>query len=925
MKEREAAPTERGARSVPARPPRVSANRTVPMPPGVRERLGDALRLGKSGDAAERQADAAAGDRAALASPAAPTIDDAPVATEVADELERPGAPLPAAARKHWERKLGADLGAVRVHHDGPARASADRIDASAYTHGDHVVLGDGAGPATVGHELAHVLQQRAAGGPPVVQRNERARREAQRMYDKNSIGATPEAGNPIVLFEDGMTKDLNDKLKSGDYALIHEAFDNVIVFYNDDDIAYAMTKALSDEELRELATRPSGRLVLKKLWDEMDAGPTDSEDEVQMQRIQNALAIEVTTPLTIIDDKGEVLPKGGKDDWADRPWMQPDRIKDKNQVRVREDGTPTNNQGQPLKPGEPGWDHMVDTAKWTLTVPLGPLSNLRLLSLARFAQWLFDNDPEKVLGPGSLPKLGRRLGEVRDEMVARIKKRASDQKQEAAGPVYKMPDSEPEPMDYSPQGPNPLEQLDRIRNMGGFGSLAMVITIFATDDINYAITVGEGVDTVANMAMLAAARRRAGQVSLQYMGSGGGSNKPSSYARGGVFGTQAFPVGPQGSKDGGVTGKPSIDHMLQQMKSGKPMTYNPGVPQWEVTPDGFIRPKVPVPRLEDFGKSGMPKVIRLTDGTVIPFDNQEQGGGGVWMTPTSPNPWATPGPIKFSFDIKGPPAPPKEMKPGVFVLLVSKPDGSVMETENLIHKEKGVYDKHPNKQAIEAAMGEAGIIIERKETLGKVDDASANAVMIDVYGPGGAKFTRSRIQYNPRTATSQHIHHELNHLLDYMTGKNARWERHIADAATFEKAKSMTVDQIIDLPAPKSSLNKAQGAARYNINEIRNHCRDIAEYGFTVPAGGKDEVPAKGTFAETKRDPLIQRYTREIRSMMTSNQLNEDQRKELGDHIRDYINGAFPELPAEYTKTHYGKGNIWTAIGVPETGEAKK
>ncbi|MGC0417008.1 DUF4157 domain-containing protein [Embleya sp. AB8] len=82
--------------------------------------------------------------------------------------------PLDAALRAPMERSFGASLGDVLVHTDTDAAASADRLDAKAYAVGRHVVFGPGrydphsdAGRALIGHELAHVVQQRRGGAQP--------------------------------------------------------------------------------------------------------------------------------------------------------------------------------------------------------------------------------------------------------------------------------------------------------------------------------------------------------------------------------------------------------------------------------------------------------------------------------------------------------------------------------------------------------------------------------------------------------------------------------------------------------------------------------------------------------------------------------------------------------------------------------------
>ncbi|MFE6775382.1 DUF4157 domain-containing protein [Streptomyces sp. NPDC057702] len=76
--------------------------------------------------------------------------------------LRTPGRPLDDRLRADMESRLGADFSGVRVHEGAAARASAADIDARAYTHGQHVVLGEGGGDRhTLAHELTHVIQQR--------------------------------------------------------------------------------------------------------------------------------------------------------------------------------------------------------------------------------------------------------------------------------------------------------------------------------------------------------------------------------------------------------------------------------------------------------------------------------------------------------------------------------------------------------------------------------------------------------------------------------------------------------------------------------------------------------------------------------------------------------------------------------------------
>jgi hypothetical protein len=79
------------------------------------------------------------------------------------------GAPLPADVRATMEASFATDLGAVRIHQDGAAAA----LGAIAYTRGDDIHFAPGAydpgstsGRELLGHELAHVVQQRRGRAP---------------------------------------------------------------------------------------------------------------------------------------------------------------------------------------------------------------------------------------------------------------------------------------------------------------------------------------------------------------------------------------------------------------------------------------------------------------------------------------------------------------------------------------------------------------------------------------------------------------------------------------------------------------------------------------------------------------------------------------------------------------------------------------
>jgi hypothetical protein len=84
--------------------------------------------------------------------------------------LQDRGQPLDVQARSFFEPRFGADLGGVRIHDNQQAAASARAIGAHAYTHGQHIVFGEGQyspqssqGKELLAHELAHTLQQSPA------------------------------------------------------------------------------------------------------------------------------------------------------------------------------------------------------------------------------------------------------------------------------------------------------------------------------------------------------------------------------------------------------------------------------------------------------------------------------------------------------------------------------------------------------------------------------------------------------------------------------------------------------------------------------------------------------------------------------------------------------------------------------------------
>ncbi|MFI5040815.1 MAG: DUF4157 domain-containing protein [Acidimicrobiales bacterium] len=117
------------------------------------------------------------------------------------------GQPLDAGVRGEMEARLGHDFSDVRVHTDSAAAASAQSVQARAYTVGSEIVFDSGhfqpgsdAGRQTLAHELTHVVQQRsgpvdgtpAAGGIQLSDPSDRFEREAEHNASRALSGEAP-------------------------------------------------------------------------------------------------------------------------------------------------------------------------------------------------------------------------------------------------------------------------------------------------------------------------------------------------------------------------------------------------------------------------------------------------------------------------------------------------------------------------------------------------------------------------------------------------------------------------------------------------------------------------------------------------------------------------------------------------------------
>ncbi len=98
----------------------------------------------------------------------------------VHEVLQSPGQPLDSDTRSSLEPRFGHDFSKVRVHTDTKAAASAESVNASAFTVGQHIAFGQNRfhphtleGRRLLAHELTHTIQQEPGCKPVASQSTE--------------------------------------------------------------------------------------------------------------------------------------------------------------------------------------------------------------------------------------------------------------------------------------------------------------------------------------------------------------------------------------------------------------------------------------------------------------------------------------------------------------------------------------------------------------------------------------------------------------------------------------------------------------------------------------------------------------------------------------------------------------------------------
>ncbi|MBL8398435.1 MAG: DUF4157 domain-containing protein [Candidatus Accumulibacter sp.] len=218
------------------------------------------------------------------------SISGAPPLVERA--LAAPGSPLPKLLQNHFERRLGADLSGVRVHDDAPADAAARSLHARAFTFGNRIAFAAAAprphseqGRELLGHELAHTVQP---GAERVLRRDELPPGHPTLQTPAELIASFTSWGN---LDEDALGQRLFELawMGSGHYAYIGQVMD-ALDWGDRDDVASAFVRSARDENLDEFARSDAGRVMLRRLKNELVGGFPAGHEVGEALRLHKAV-----------------------------------------------------------------------------------------------------------------------------------------------------------------------------------------------------------------------------------------------------------------------------------------------------------------------------------------------------------------------------------------------------------------------------------------------------------------------------------------------------------------------------------------------------------------------------------------------------------------------------------------------------------
>ncbi|WP_211330081.1 eCIS core domain-containing protein [Deminuibacter soli] len=161
-------------------------------------------------------------------SPATTPVTTAPPVVQ--NVVSQPGEPLAPATRSFFEPRFGHSFGNVRVHTNAKAEASAQAVNARAYTVGQNIVFNSGQyAPSTtqgrhlLAHELSHVVQQgRGAQNLPSVMPGNSLEQDAD-----NAATAVTQGIGPVAVAgasAPGLVRDAESMIKTLNPAALSDA-----------------------------------------------------------------------------------------------------------------------------------------------------------------------------------------------------------------------------------------------------------------------------------------------------------------------------------------------------------------------------------------------------------------------------------------------------------------------------------------------------------------------------------------------------------------------------------------------------------------------------------------------------------------------------------------------------------------------------
>lgn len=213
-----------------------------------------------------------------------------------------------------------------------------------------------------------------------------------------------------------------------------------------------------------------------------------------------------------------------------------------------------------------------------------------------------------------------------------------------------------------------------------------------------------------------------------------------------------------------------------------------------------------------------------------------------------------------------------------------------------------------PNMDAVRASLKQQGVALVREPGLSQRKAASATTMYIRVTGPEGSSFDRAVIRFDPNRGVLQDLKHEMNHVMDYRTGKMPPETITAQDAKQFAELQTKSAQELVatteSMPrSKKSKIENAETLLRGYVAEVRNNLRDV------------ESLPSlKEGYVETSKS-LAQQYHAILEQHVKNGfggQLSETERLQAKEYIRQFINTSFPELREAFATAFPERKDAW-------------